>query len=148
MLDHVRLTEYDGSISRIIDELAPTKDYYPRYAEWLESTAAQGMHDGTRQINILTNDHKTAGITITKNTQTEKKICTLFIHPDYRGEAWGYAMFTHACNILRTTRPVITIPAIILPKYHGLIFAHHWKNTSQIANRYKDGIVEYGFNEH
>lgn len=147
MLDDFSIVPYEGGIYRIIDILKPIKDFYPNYSEWLEKTVSSGIMDETRQIRILLNDSKIAGLNILKNTPDEKKICSLFIHPDYRGEAWIYAIFNDSLEFLKTSKPTITIPEPIVKKYHGLIFSNKWENTSKIENRYIDGVTEYGFNE-
>lgn len=75
------------------------------------------------------NDNKITGITILKNISEEKKICSLFIHPDYRGESWIYSIFMDSLTILKTQKPVITIPEPI------------------IKGRYNKNYKEHGFNE-
>ena len=147
MLESFKIESYHESLSGIIDVLKPIKEYYPNYESWIENVVQSGLSNNTRKIRVLKNDNKIAGLSILKDTPDEKKICSLFIHPEYRGESWMYSIFTDSLMYLKTKKPVITIPSTIIKKYHGLIFSNQWKNTSKINNRYQPGIVEYGFNE-
>lgn len=147
MLDDFSIGNFNGKISTIIDILKPIKEYYPEYENWMESVVSQGIIDNTRCIRVLKNDNKIAGLSVLKKTDDEKKICSLFVDPEYRGEAWIYSIFTDSIEYLQTKSPLITIPNIIVKKYHGLIFTNKWKLTSKTPNRYTSGIVEYGFNE-
>ena len=147
MLDDFRIKNYHGPLNTIIDAMGPVKSFYPEYETWIEDTVQSGLDNNTRTISVLKNDGKIAGLNILKDTEEEKKICSLFIHPDYRGESWMFSIFSNAIEILKTKKPVITIPSIIVKKYHGIIFTNKWEVTSAIPDRYQSGIVEYGFNE-
>lgn len=147
MLDDYEIISYDDNINTIIDILKPIIEFYPSYREWLENTVNLSLSNNSRKIKILRNNTDIVGLSILKNTIEEKKICSLFVSPNYRGEAWFYSLYTDSINFLDTTKPIITIPEPIVKKYHGLIFTGKWKLTSKIKNRYKDGIVEYGFSE-
>lgn len=147
MLDDFKIQNHTGSLSEIIDTLSSIKAFYPDYQSWIEDKVSSGISDGSRTIRTLVNDNRIAGLSILKNAECEKKICSLFIHPDYRGEAWIYSIFSDSLSFLNTNKPVITIPSSILKRYHGLIFSNQWTLTSTEPNRYRDGIVEYGFNE-
>lgn len=147
MLEHFKIESYEDALSNIIDVLKPIKEYYPKYEDWIEGVVQAGILNDTRKIRVLKNDGRIAGLSILKDTDSEKKICSLFIHPEYRGESWMYSIFTDSLAYLKTNKPVITIPSTIIKKYHGLIFSNQWENTSRIENRYQPGIIEYGFNE-
>lgn len=146
MLDDFIIKNY-YNLDKIIDVLKPIKEYYPCYDTWIEEVVQKGINDSTRNIRVLENDNKIAGLSILKDTSDEKKICSLFIHPEYRGEFWIYSIFMDSLTILKTQKPVITIPEPIIKKYNGIIFSNNWKNTSIIEGRYNKNYKEYGFNE-
>ena len=147
MLDDFTITDYNDNLDNIIDILKTIKENYPDYDSWIENTVSVGIINGTRKIRVLYNEKTIAGLTILKNTPEEKKLCSLFITPEYRGESWMYSLFKDATDILETNSPAITIPSSIIKRYNGLIFSNKWKVTSKIDSRYSKNIIEYGFNE-
>ena len=62
---------------------------YPNYRDWYYNTFLEDLKRGNRSYAIATHHTIIAGCCLMKHTSDEKKICTLFVHPEYRRQGVG-----------------------------------------------------------
>jgi len=73
MLEHFKIESYEDALSNIIDVLKPIKEFYPKYEDWIEGVVQAGILNDTRKIRVLKNDGRIAGLSILKDTDSEKR---------------------------------------------------------------------------
>ena len=127
------------------------KDYYPNVKEWLEKVFKEDESENSGRkiftlIETKNSNFSLVGILILKDTEEEKKICTLLSTRVIGVEI----LFKKAVEILKTSNPIITLNK----KIYDISFwfkeefrKYNFKLTSQIKGLYLPNDTEYIFNE-
>ena len=103
------LYQDSNEIMRIQQALLSLRRNYPNFQEWINQKVIAQLGK-TRKIIIALSGQKTiAGVMILKNTVFEKKICTLWVHKEYRKNGIGTALMRYAIKELGTKYPLITM---------------------------------------
>ena len=92
------MTECDQRLFRFIsDSITP---YYPNGAEWLSTKV---FSDDSNRLLLISQlpDGLVNGFSILKNEDSEKKVCTLFVSPDFRGKGVGSALLGCSLDLFR-----------------------------------------------
>ena len=69
---------------------------YPGYFKWFHQTFLEGLKKKERMILIAQESQKVVGCILLKKTPDEKKICTFFVHPDFRKQGIGQKLIKAA----------------------------------------------------
>ena len=139
----VAMTECNQRLFRFIsDSITP---YYPNGAEWL-STKVFG--DDSNRLLLISQlpDGLVNGFSILKNEDSEKKVCTLFVSPAFRGNGLGNALLGRSLDLLECDKPLITVSDDLLLSFIPLFSHYGFENAESYADRYRDGHIEYSFN--
>lgn len=139
----VAMAECDQQLFRFIsDSIIP---YYPNGAEWLSTKV---FSDDSSRLLLLSQlpDGLVNGFSILKNDDFEKKICTLFVSPDFRGNGIGTALLNRSLDLLGCDKPLITVSDDLLLSFIPLFSRYGFGNTESYVDRYRDGHIEYSFN--
>lgn len=75
-----------------------------------------------------------------------KKICTLYVSNQYRGQNLGTRMVEASMNFLGTTKPLITLADYKLSMFQPIIEKYDWKLTEVVSGLYNDRSKELCFN--
>lgn len=81
---------------------------YPNYRDWYYNTFLEDLKRGNRSYAIATHHTIVSGCCLMKHTSDEKKICTLFVHPEYRRQGVGTDLIHAAFNELGN-HPFLTV---------------------------------------
>lgn len=137
------MTECDQQLFRFIsDSITP---YYPNGVEWLSTKVFSDDSNRLLLISQLPNG-LVNGFSILKNEDSEKKICTLFVSPDFRGKGIGSALLGRSLDLLKCDKPLITVSDDLLLSFIPLFSRYGFENTESYTDRYRDGHIEYSFN--
>ena len=120
------------SYQLILDDI---KILYPNFRFWYSNKVIPGLIDGSREILTEYRDNKLIGIAIIKNTQEEKKICTIKILPQYQNRGIGIKLFKKALYSLNTDKPFVTVLVERFNEFHK-IFKHYGFELTQIIFDY------------
>ena len=137
---------------------------YPGHQKWLDTTFTQGLVDGNRGYSYAVDYHnkilfpygslldrvstyKLAGCSLLKNTPEEKKICCLFVDPQYRKQGIASQLIRESFNILQTDTPLITVAENNLPQLEPLLKKFNFELTSVLDSVYRKGVKEYYYNQ-
>lgn len=126
-------------------EEAGVPDFYPGFQAWFFGKVVPGL--GKQRRMILAERHgRVAGLAICKRSDTERKLCTLWVHDGLRGRGIAGELAREAFDWLGTERPLFTVPDEHLAKFRGLVRA--WRFPKPVAYRglYRDARAEHVFN--
>ena len=76
----------------------------------------------------------------------EKKICTLYVKPEYQGHGIGSMLVEESMKWLNTKYPIISFTKERYCAYSPLIKKYNWKLKRKIKGFYKEGVEELFFN--
>lgn len=146
-LENIEDTSYIETFFQYINFL--DKDY-PNFRSWYFDKVVPGIRTKEREILVcfVENDDccDFGGIAILKNAENEKKICTLRVAPEYKGNGVGYALFEKSFELLETKKPLFTVSSEKVDMFLKHINKYNFHQTEILENYYLDGKSEYVFN--
>lgn len=140
-------------------------DSYPAHIEWIDKKFLPHLHDSTRGYSFAIDyastiqvdnrlhpgmklvSNRLAGCSLLKNVRDEKKICCLFVDPNYRHQGIASRLIQDSFEILCTEKPLMTVSEPNLPQLQKLIDRFGFELTSVKDSVYLPGIKEYYYNE-
>lgn len=141
------LSFFDKKIKELL--IQQTFYAYPEFYNWYKNKVLPAMFSSNNReiILILKDVNILLGFAILKKTATEKKICTLFVYPNYRNNGIGKQLFEESFNYLGTRLPLLTISSTNISTLIPFIKKYNFILTSKISNKYKKRIFEYIYND-
>lgn len=123
------------------------KETYPDYENWFYQKQVAGCLDKIRNIFFVRNEKgEMVAISCVKKDEEEKKICTLFVNPEYRKHGLGSLLLESSIQFLETTTPLITFEEDKLDMFEGIIKKYNWELTEIVPDIYNKGAREFCFN--
>ena len=121
--------------------------YYPDYLKWYFCKVIPGIFENSREILICTIDKNIAGILILKNTQEEKKICTIYITEKFKNLGVAQKLLKKAFNILGTNTPLFSVSESKFEEFKNIIFKLGWTRTQTLpVGFYNEEYQEFVYN--
>lgn len=137
---------------------------YPGHLKWLNETFIGGLWKQERAYSFAVDfgnkilfpygdcfdrvsTYKLAGCSLLKNTPEEKKICCLFIDPQYRKQGIASKLITDSFELLGTTKPLITVSENNLSMLEPIIKKYNFELTDVKNSVYRKGVKEYYYNQ-
>jgi GNAT superfamily N-acetyltransferase len=127
--------------------LLPLSGDYPNIDEWFLKKVVPGERIGTRHILRIERDGRLAALGIAKDECGEKKICTVRVHPTFFGRGLGVRIFDHLLGWLQVDTPHLTVSENKLATFQRIFDHYGFVQTSVTPNKYRNGTVEFGYNE-
>lgn len=140
-----RTVEPDTLI-RCREQLSYLETIYPGFRHWFDRKVQPGLLAGTRYLDVIEYEDKLAGIVIAKNDGGERKLCTVWVHPDFRGLGIGIRLIKAACLWLGTDRPLVSVSEANHAPVDKLLKKLGFLHTSSKMNP-KTGLIEHFYNE-
>ena len=136
---------------RIINEVYEMTEHlnstYPGYKEWFFGKQVKGCRTPSRNIIFIKSETgELAGISCLKKDEEEKKICTLFVNPDYRIHGIASLLLEESMKFLETTKPLVTFTKDKLDMFAKIIKKYEWQLTEIVEGIYNNGVREFCFN--
>lgn len=136
---------------KIIDEVYSITEHlnetYPGYRDWFFEKQVKGCYTPNRNILFIKNDDgEIIALSCLKKDEEEKKICTLFVNPNYRKHGIGSLLFEESMKFLETTKPLVTFTEDKLPMFEKIVSKYNWELTEIVDGIYNDGVRELCFN--
>ncbi|TMO53212.1 N-acetyltransferase [Pseudoalteromonas phenolica] len=147
MLDTKEFIKYSQDVTDSLEFLTPLSDNYPGINIWFKTKVIIGLELGTRKLFIHRRSGKIVALGIAKKTESEKKICTVRVAPEYVGKGLGVKIFKQAIDWLETEQPHLTVSEDKLLDFERIFDHFGFRLTSTINGLYQPGKVEYLFNE-
>lgn len=120
---------------------------YPFFEEWLEHVFVMTDTDERTIITCESDDGVDIyGVCIIKNTEQEKKICTLRVASDMQRRGIGTHLVSVAITLLGDDYPLITVPQKHLEPFKKFLSFFNFKVSDRVKSIYNDDAYEYYFN--
>ena len=124
----------------------PIRQFYPNYEDWFKNTFISGLKRKKRlYILAQTETGILAGCILIKNTADEKKICTLFVKPEFRKQGIATALIRETIQLLGEY-PLITVSQENMKQVFPLLTRLGFRLSTTRQDLYRPGSTEYFFN--
>ena len=139
--DHAAL--YD----QILNLIKPINDTYPEHTKWFMEKFIPGLQKKERMYIIAQDEDNTlAGCVLIKNTEEEKKICTLFVNPKFRRQGLGKQLMEQTLKELGE-HPLITVSIRNLSQLSRLLEQCGFHLSATKKGVYNSEDTKYYFND-
>ena len=119
---------------------------YPNYKNWYEKTFLDGLKKGEREIIVALENKKIIGCALIKNTRLEKKLCTLFVHPNFRRQGIGEQLLKTSIQKLGQN-PLVSVSQENKPFVDNLFRKYNFHLSAMKKGFYQPNTEEYYFND-
>ena len=120
---------------------------YPGYEKWFKQTFIPGLQKKERMCIVAQNQDGTlAGCVLLKKTEEEKKICTFFVHPKFRGRGLGKQLMERTLKEMGE-HPLITVSNRSLPQLKRLLDEYGFHLSAAKKGIYRSKDTEFYFND-
>lgn len=144
-IDRKNIGLYDSEMSDIKSTVLSLKENYPKISLWFRNKVEPDIHDGNRSVILAKSGEDIAGFSILKNEQKEKKICTFYVSPEYRGFGIANNLFQESFHVLGTTKPLMTIPENRIDSFSKYLDEFNFELASR-EYTYQNNTKELVFN--
>jgi len=146
--DHEVTYEFIDSIDEVKDILDDISHLYPNFNSWLRFKFQQSNIDrGLRKILVATTSQGVVGVALLKKQNGEKKICTFFVSPSYRGLGIGSKLMHLSFAWLETEKPMITVSEERKESLDPILKKFNFCLSKTLLGYYRDNKLEYFYNE-
>jgi GNAT superfamily N-acetyltransferase len=134
-------------VSEIYELTKDMEKIYPGYKDWFYNKQVEESKTKHRNIFFIRDSqNKIITVASIKTTPVEKKLCTIFVAKEHRGQGLGKMILETSSKYLKTSKPFITINEEYLPLFEPIIKKYSWELLEIVDNAYKDGMREYCYN--
>ena len=134
------------AVFRSREQLSYLETIYPGFRHWFDDKVQPGIIAGTRYLDVIEHGERLTGIVIAKNEEGERKLCTVWVHPDFRGRGLGIRLIRAACLWLGTDQPLASVSETNYVAVNGLLKRLGFLHTSSKLNP-TTGLIEHYYNE-
>ena len=130
----------------IFDLTKSLQQTYPNYKNWYEKTFLEGLKKGEREIIVAFDNKRIIGCALIKNTRLEKKLCTLFVHPNFRRQGIGEQLLKTSIQKLKQN-PLVSVSQKNKPLVDTLFHKFNFHLSAVKKGVYQPESMEYFFND-
>lgn len=117
------------------------------YFIWYWKKVVPDILTGTRDVIIITFNEEVVGVAIVKKEDDERKLCTVYVEPNYRNREITTKLLEEAFSFLGTTKPLISIGEEKLDMFQCIIKKYNWEKTQVLPKgNYNENSREIVFN--
>lgn len=125
----------------------PVKEIYPDYSEWFLNTFLPGLKKKERLCIVAQDEtQKLIGCVLVKKTPVDKKICTFFVHPDFRRRGVGKQLMIHTLKTLGEF-PLISVSEKKMAELQPFLSKCGFHLSAAKKGIYHSDETEYYFND-
>ena len=93
-------------VAYLLSDVAP---FYPNFKEWLFFKFQPEARLGMRDVLLACVDDQIVGLSLLKKTAAERKICTFYVVPSFRGRGLAYDLMDRSISAIGGSDTVITV---------------------------------------
>ena len=130
---------------RILHLIRPVQESYPQLEKWYKSVFLPGLFQGERGYVVAHDQGQLVGCALIKKTPIEKKLCTLFVRPDFRRKGVGVALLEGVIEELGP-KPFVSVSEESFKEVMPLFKQFGFQLSGQKRGPYRTGKKEFYFN--
>lgn len=130
------------SLSQVLSSVSPN---YPGFEAWLNFTFLKNIPTGERKILVSHSEGFLTGLALLKDSEIEKKICTFFVLPDFRGSGVGSELMRQSLRYFGDTQVDITVSETRIHELRGLLNTSGFDLVAERSDVYVLGKKEFYF---
>ncbi|MFH1987998.1 MAG: GNAT family N-acetyltransferase [Pseudomonadota bacterium] len=119
---------------------------YPLFDQWFAQKVLPGIYTGERTLLIEKRASLAVAYMILKHTDTERKLCTLRVRPNYESKGLGVRLFQTAFELLGTERPLLSVSELAAPKFERIFKYFAFGQEAAYLGRYIPMVNELAYN--
>lgn len=142
--------ELSNKILRLLKIILSDLEFeYPFFVCWLDKVFYEMQTSTHRKIIICCGDNlfDIYGVSIIKDTEDEKKICTLRVLQNYRRRGIGTLLLHKSMDLLSDNQPLLTVSEKYLSEFKPFLKKNGFTLKSKVKSLYIKGMYEYFFNK-
>lgn len=143
--DPTPLPPRDDHVLEAYAALAHLSGFYPGFKDWYWNKVVPGLGE-TRNLDIARRDGRIVAVCISKKTELERKVCTLWVSPSHRGTGLGVRMLMDAMAWLGTTKPALTVCEERYLSFASILKGLGFPPPRAVVDLYRPGKIEYLYN--
>lgn len=121
--------------------------YYPNISDWYTNQVIPGTVTGNDIVLLSVNNNRINGIAIGKNSNYEKKLRCVRVHPDYQNTGLGLRLIESMFDSLQTDKPHCTVCEEMFHQYSRPFINRYNFNLHKVnKDIYRKNKLEYYFN--
>lgn len=126
--------------------LSHLESYYPDFERWYWDTVVPGITEGTRMVRVVRRDDEIIAALIAKRECAERKLCTLWVRPDFVGHGVGVRLIEEGRRWVGEASPLASVPEERMPELGGILVRMGFVLTQKLDSFYRPGKAEFVFN--
>lgn len=150
LLTKASLEQNPWLLNEAINVISQDADFlrssYPLFDQWFSSKVQPGIYTGERTLLIERRGSMAVAFLILKHTDTEKKLCTLRVRPNFESKGLGVRLFQTAFQLLGTERPILSVSEPVAPKFERIFKYFGFAQEAVYEGRYIPRVDELAFN--
>lgn len=119
---------------------------YPLFDQWFSTKVQPGIYKGERTLLIERRGSMAVAFLILKHTDTEKKLCTLRVRPNFESKGLGVRLFQTAFQLLGTDRPLLSVSEPVAPKFERIFKYFGFTQEAVYKGKYIPKVDELAYN--
>ena len=148
-----------GDLSETYNYVKDLEDSYPDFYKWYHNKVLKELKqkNGRREILLSISTIKLeseevstkkviSGIAVLKNYESEKKICTFRLIPDFYRTGLSDLLMNESMKFLKTKTPMITISENRVELFENILARYEFKLSQKLPDYYKKGLTEFVYN--
>jgi len=120
---------------------------YPDFFQWVNKKVIPGILNDQREIVCVISKGLISGFVVLKNTNKEKKICTLYVEPYARKFGVGTMLLNISKVRLNENKPLITVSEDRVSEFKTIFSNNGFELVGNISDIYQKGKKEFIFNQ-
>lgn len=139
--DHLKHMNIE--FTALAQTLSSIGGYYPNFKNWLYFSFRKEMIEGKRSIVLARDGNIIAGMSLLKHTIDERKICTFYVSPSYRGCGIGSQLMDQSTAYLGEKNINITVAEERNSELYPLLISKGFTIEQKISGYYRNAVDEY-----
>lgn len=133
-------------VGEVYEALAHLSDDYPDFENWYWNKVVPGYFSGDRSILVYRQGQCLTGVAILKRNFSERKICTVWVAPEFENRGVGFRLFKASFAALACKYPLASVSDARLPKFQKIFDFFGFELTQKLVGVYRPNSTEYVFN--
>lgn len=150
LLTKASLEQDPWLLNEAIDVISQDAEFlrssYPLFDQWFSTKVQPGIYTGERTLLIERRGSMAVAFLILKHTDTEKKLCTLRVRPNFESKGLGVRLFQTAFQLLGTERPLLSVSEPLAPKFERIFKYFGFAQEAVYEGKYIPMVDELAYN--